>query len=127
MGATSFFENLKTWARRLKRDVIALHLAARDRRTPWHAKIVAFLVAAYALSPVDLIPDFVPILGYLDDIILVPLGIALAVRMIPADLLAKFRDQAQEIASKPKSIAGLMIVAFIWLACGLLLTFLWFR
>ena len=69
----------KQWARALKRDVVALWIAARDPRTPWYAKVAAGVVAAYALSPIDLIPDFVPVLGYLDDIVIVPLGIALAV------------------------------------------------
>ena len=77
----SAFEGLKSWARALKRDVVALWLAARDSRTPFGAKLVAGAVAAYALSPIDLIPDFIPLLGYLDDLLLVPVGIWLAVRM----------------------------------------------
>ena len=78
---------LKGWARTVKRDVIALFLAARDPRTPWYAKMAAGLVAAYALSPIDLIPDFIPIVGYLDDLVIVPLGIWIAVRLVPADLM----------------------------------------
>ena len=76
-------ERLRGWARDIKRDVHALYLSARDPRVPWYAKAVAVVVAAYALSPIDLIPDFIPVLGYLDDLILVPLGILLAVRLIP--------------------------------------------
>jgi uncharacterized membrane protein YkvA (DUF1232 family) len=87
-------ERLKAWARALKRDVVALWLAARDPRTPLAAKLLAGVVAAYALSPIDLIPDFIPVLGYLDDLLLVPAGIWLVVRLIPAELLAEFRAAA---------------------------------
>ena len=87
-------ERLKGWARALKRDVVALWLAARDPRTPLAAKLVAGAVAAYALSPIDLIPDFIPVLGYLDDLLLVPAGIWLAVRLIPEELLAELRAVA---------------------------------
>ncbi|SMC32115.1 YkvA family protein [Novosphingobium sp. B1] len=108
------FHELKAWARRIKRDVVALWLAARDPRVPLAAKIVAGLVAAYALSPVDLIPDFIPILGYLDDVILVPLGIALAVRLIPPQLMEDLRSRAAA-TDKPRSTAGLLAVVLIWL------------
>lgn len=111
---------LRTWAARLKRDVVALWLAARDPRTPFAAKAVAALVAAYALSPIDLIPDFVPVLGYLDDLILVPLGIALAVRLIPAALLAELRDAAARRAQRPVSRLGAGGIVALWLA-GLIL------
>ena len=84
-------EPLKRWARALKRDVIALWLAARDPRVPLAAKLVAGAVAAYALSPIDLIPDFIPVLGYLDDLLIVPAGIWLALRLIPAELMAELR------------------------------------
>ena len=86
---------VRAWARRLKRDVVALWIAARDPRTPLAAKLVAGAVAAYALSPIDLIPDFIPILGYLDDLIIVPAGIWLALRLIPASLMMEFRSQAE--------------------------------
>ncbi|CAD7035730.1 hypothetical protein REJC140_03445 [Pseudorhizobium endolithicum] len=86
---------LKEWARRLKRDAIALWIAARDPRTPFAAKVVAGCIAAYALSPIDLIPDFIPILGYFDELLLLPAGIALAIRMIPDDLMAEFRLLAE--------------------------------
>ena len=76
-------ERLRQWARAVKRDVLVLYLAARDPRVPWYAKVVAACVVAYALSPIDLIPDFIPVLGYLDDVIIVPLGIILAMRLIP--------------------------------------------
>lgn len=105
---------VKAWARRLKRDVTALWLAAGDPRTPWYAKAMAGAVAAYALSPIDLIPDFIPILGYVDDVILLPLGIALAVRMIPPPLMLEFREAANQMA-RPTSGAGLLLVVTMWL------------
>lgn len=121
---SSYLEKAKIWARSLKRDVTALWLAARDPRVAWHAKAVAGLVAAYALSPVDLIPDFVPVLGYLDDIIIVPLGIILAIRLVPPELMAEFRSEAAS-RERPVSRAGLVAILAIWLAC-LIFIGLWF-
>ncbi|PWK71536.1 DUF1232 domain-containing protein [Aminobacter sp. AP02] len=109
-------EAAKRWARLLKRDVVALYRAARSPLTPWYARLAAACVAAYALSPLDLIPDFVPILGYLDDLLIVPLGIWLVVRMIPTELMAGFRAEAAEIVTKPRSLAGLAFVVVVWLA-----------
>jgi uncharacterized membrane protein YkvA (DUF1232 family) len=107
---------LKDWARAIKRDVLALWIAARDPRTPLLAKAVAAAVAAYALSPIDLIPDFIPVLGYADDLLILPLGIALAVWLIPAPLLAEYRAQAARRSGRPTSrIAAALIVA-VWLA-----------
>lgn len=108
-------EQAKLWARSVKRDVVALWLAARDPRVPWYAKAVAGMVAAYALSPIDLIPDFIPVLGYLDDLLIVPLGILLAVRLIPPPLMAELRQRAAD-RSKPTSRAGLVAVILIWAA-----------
>ena len=85
----------QAWAKRIKQDVLALWIAASDPRTPWQAKVVAASVAAYALSPIDLIPDFIPILGHLDDLLIVPLGILLAVKMVPTELMGEFRDRAR--------------------------------
>jgi uncharacterized membrane protein YkvA (DUF1232 family) len=99
---------IKSWARDLKRDVVALWIAARSPRTPMAAKLVAGAVAAYALSPIDLIPDFIPVLGYLDDLLIVPLGIALAVRLIPAALMVEFRAEAVALAkpiNRPMAMA----------------------
>jgi uncharacterized membrane protein YkvA (DUF1232 family) len=110
---------LRNWARIAKRDVIALWLAARDPRVPWHAKLVAGAVAAYALSPIDLIPDVVPVIGYLDDLLIVPLGILFAVSLVPRDLMAEFRKEAAHRAVRPSSRAGLAIVAAIWLAAAI--------
>jgi len=109
---------LRRWARSIKRDVHALYLCARDPRVPWYAKAVALAVAAYALSPIDLIPDFVPVLGYLDDLILVPLGILLAVRLIPPAVLAEHRAAAEDAPLQPSRGAAVVIVA-IWIGLAL--------
>ena len=97
------------------RDVGALWLAARDSRVPWYAKLMAGAVAAYALSPIDLIPDFVPVLGYVDDLIIVPLGIWATVKLIPGEVMDELREAASRRAI-PKSKAGLAIVLALWLA-----------
>jgi uncharacterized membrane protein YkvA (DUF1232 family) len=115
---------LKRWARALKRDVVALWIAGRDPRVPWHAKAVAAAVAAYALSPIDLIPDFIPVLGYLDDLIIVPLGIALAVRLIPPELMPAFRAEAARRESLPTSRAAAAAIVAPWIAAAALLTWL---
>ena len=108
------WERIKLWAKSLKRDVIALWIAARSSRTPVVAKVVAAAVAAYALNPIDLIPDFIPVLGYLDDIVIVPLGIALAVRLVPAALMAGFRTSA---ASMPRPVNKQMaiVIVLVWI------------
>ncbi len=90
------FTKLKQWADHLKSETVTLYFAARDPRTPLHARLVVAAIVAYALSPIDLIPDFVPVLGYVDDLILIPIGIALAVRLIPEPILAECRERAQE-------------------------------
>ena len=110
----------------MKRDVMALWLAARDPRVSWSAKLVAAAIAAYALSPIDLIPDFIPILGYLDDLIIVPLGIALAVRLIPADLLSELRRRAAN-AARPRSRSGAALVVAVWLALSSTVAAIWYR
>lgn len=119
------FEQTKFWARNLKRDVVALWIAARDPRTPLSAKFVAGAVAAYALSPIDLIPDFIPVLGYLDDLLLVPVGVLIAVRLIPEALMTEFRRQALEREGKPTSIAAAGAIIAIWLAAIAALAY-WF-
>jgi uncharacterized membrane protein YkvA (DUF1232 family) len=107
-------EPMKRWALGLKRDVVALWIGARDSRTPWYAKAVAAAVAAYALSPIDLIPDFIPILGYLDDLLIVPAGIALAVRLIPHDLLLEFREEAARRGTRRKSRLAAALIFVVW-------------
>lgn len=116
-----FLAKAKGWAKTLKRDVVALWLAARDRRVPLHAKLVAGAVAAYALSPIDLIPDFVPVLGYLDDLLIVPLGIMLAIRLVPEPLMTEFRAEAARRAERPTSRTGLAAILAIWLLCLILI------
>lgn len=106
---------LRHWARRVKRDVLALWLGLRDRRVPQAAKLVAGVVVAYALSPVDLIPDFIPVLGLLDDALLLPLGILLAVRLIPLPVMADLRQRATGLA-RPRSLWGAAAVVVVWLA-----------
>ena len=116
----------KDRARALRRDVHAIYLAARDPRTPWLAKALAVCVAAYALSPIDLIPDVIPALGLLDDIILVPLGILLVVKLIPPDVMADARARATEAAEKPVSwMAAVVIVAMWAVSMGLVAWWVW--
>jgi uncharacterized membrane protein YkvA (DUF1232 family) len=110
----------KQWARLIKRDVIALWIAARDPRVPWYAKALAAAVAAYALSPIDLIPDFVPVLGYLDDLLIVPLGIMLVVWLIPDGLMTELRERAATVQARPRSIAAAAIIVLIWIAAAAL-------
>jgi len=117
----STWGRLRAWAVAVRRDAVALWLAARDPRTPWAAKVVAALVAAYALSPIDLIPDFIPVLGYLDDLIIVPLGILLAVKLMPDGLMAEFRAEAERRTARPVSRAGAVCIVVAWLAAALLL------
>jgi uncharacterized membrane protein YkvA (DUF1232 family) len=107
---------LREWARLLKRDVIAIYLAAGDPRVPWHAKVLAAAIAAYALSPIDLIPDFIPVLGLLDELILLPLGIALVVRMIPPPVMAELRVAADAATARPQSHIGAIVIIAIWTA-----------
>jgi uncharacterized membrane protein YkvA (DUF1232 family) len=107
---------LQEWASAIKRDVVALYIAGRDPRVPWSAKLAAMAVAAYALSPIDLIPDFIPVLGYLDDLVIVPLGILLVVKLIPPPLMAEFREQALRHSQRPTSKAGALAIIVIWIA-----------
>lgn len=115
---------MRQWAKTIKRDVIALYLAARDPRTPWFARASALLVAGYALSPIDLIPDFIPILGYLDEIVLLPIAIALIVRMIPPDLFCEYRIAATNIAERPISRVAAATIVLIWLSAAALVLWL---
>ena len=108
--------NLRTWARALKRDAHAVWLCARDPRTPFLAKAVGLMVAAYAFSPIDLIPDFVPVLGYLDDLILVPAGLWLALKLIPPQVLAEHRVAAEAAADRPVSRLAAVAVIVLWAA-----------
>lgn len=115
MGAV--IERWKQRAKQLKRETYALYLACKDPRTPWYARLLAACVVGYAFSPIDLIPDFIPVLGYLDDLILVPLGIAVVLKMIPPPVLAECRDRAQAAMDqgKPTNWAAAVVVIAVWL------------
>jgi uncharacterized membrane protein YkvA (DUF1232 family) len=121
---------LKRWQRQakaLKQQTYALYLAYRDPRVPWYAKILLAAIVAYAFSPIDLIPDFIPVLGYLDDLVLVPLGIALAVKLIPAQVMAESREQAQAALRQDRPtnwVAAAVIVALWLLMAGLAIALL---
>lgn len=122
------WEAAKAWARPIKRDVVAIWLAARDPRVPWYAKAIAAAVAAYALSPIDLIPDFIPVLGYLDDLVIVPLGILLVVRLIPGELMAEFREEAMKRIARPTSPAAAAAIVTLWVTIAILILWrLWPR
>ena len=108
--------SLRARARALKQDVVALWYAVRDPRTPVAARLVAGFVVAYALSPIDLIPDFIPVLGYLDDVILVPLGIALALWLIPAPVMVDARKRAAADAVRQKSLIAAAVFVAIWIS-----------
>ena len=111
------FERLKQKSRHLKIEIYALYLAYRDPRVPWYAKAFVALVVGYAFSPIDLIPDFIPVLGYLDDLFLIPLGVAVAVKMIPKTVLEECREKAQKIMQQGRPVnrmAAVVIIA-IWL------------
>jgi uncharacterized membrane protein YkvA (DUF1232 family) len=115
-------EKWRQWASIIKRDAHALYLAARDPRVPWYAKALAIAVAAYALSPIDLVPDFVPVLGYVDDLIIVPAGIALVIRLIPPEIMAQHRAMAIAVQDRPVSRAAGLTIVTIWIvAIGLTL------
>ena len=114
-------ERVKNWAHLIKRDVHALYLASRDPRVPWYAKALAAVVAGYALSPIDLIPDFIPVLGYLDDVILVPAGIWLVIRLIPPDIMAEHRAVAAAARRRPVNrVAGALVIT-AWIAAASLI------
>ena len=106
---------LREWARQLKRDVMATWIAARDPRVAWYVKLLAGAVAAYAVSPIDLIPDFIPVLGYLDDLVIVPAGIWLVSRLIPAALMQEFREQAMRKAYRPTSSKAAAVIILLWI------------
>jgi uncharacterized membrane protein YkvA (DUF1232 family) len=106
---------LAAWARLIKRDVHAVYLASRDPRTPWYAKAVAIGVVAYALSPIDLIPDFIPVLGQLDELIILPLGIWLVVRLIPVEIMNEHRAAAVLAEQIPRNMAGAVTIVLIWI------------
>lgn len=125
----SWLARWRGWARALKREVYALYLAVRDPRCPWYARLFAGCVVAYAFSPIDVIPDFIPVLGYLDDLILVPLGVAVAIRLIPPRVLAESRAEAARVmaAGKPVNRAAAVVIVTIWLALAVLVVVVLWR
>src|SRR5512135_1644616 len=111
--------DLKSWkakSRQLKTEIVALYLASKHPRTPWYAKVLAVLIIGYALSPIDLIPDFIPVVGYLDDLIIIPAGIALLIKIIPEDVLQECRSKAQSDSLRRKHWVAGAIIILIWLA-----------
>lgn len=112
------FQSLKLWARRLKADVLTVYVAARDPRCPWGIQVLALGVAAYALSPIDLIPDFIPVLGYLDDLLLVPLGLWLVLRWLPPEVLADARERAALLLAKPRNYVAAAVFILLWWVLG---------
>lgn len=118
----SISSSLRAWAKRIKRDGVTLWFAGKNPRTPWYAKALGVFVVAYALSPIDLIPDFIPVLGYVDDVLLLPGLIWLAIKLLPAEVLAECRGQADEWMTskggKPTSKVGAVLIVLVWLvAC----------
>lgn len=117
-----WLRTLRERARRIKRETYVLYLACRDRRTPWYAKALAGVVVAYALSPIDLIPDFVPLLGYLDDVILLPLGIVAVMKLVPEVVLVDCRARAEAAPARPTNRTAAAVIVAIWVVvAGVLL------
>jgi uncharacterized membrane protein YkvA (DUF1232 family) len=118
---------LRDWARALKRDTYAVYLAARDPRVPWPVKVLALAVAAYAFSPIDLIPDFIPVLGYLDDLILLPLGIWAVIRLVPPEVMAEHRATAAAALGRPTSWPAAILIAVVWVILAIAAAWLVYR
>ena len=121
------FDRLKQWASALKRDVVALYLAARDPRVHWLPKTLAVAIAAYALSPVDLLPDFIPVIGYLDELILLPLAIAGVVRLIDSVIMAEHRATANQIVERPTSTMAAVTIIMIWIVLAVAVGYLGYQ
>ena len=123
MEKRNLFSTLKTWARTIKRDAHVLYLAARDPRVPWYAKALALFVAGYALSPIDLIPDFIPVIGLLDDAIIVPLGILIVIKLIPSEIVEEHRATVAAGSERPVSRIAAAAIGIVWL--GLIIVAAW--
>jgi uncharacterized membrane protein YkvA (DUF1232 family) len=119
--SNGLISRVKNWARALRRDAHAILLASRDPRVPWAVKVLALAVAGYALSPIDLIPDFIPVLGYLDDLIIVPLGIWLVVALIPEEVMREYRAVASAAAQRPVSKTAAAVIVALWISGAALL------
>jgi uncharacterized membrane protein YkvA (DUF1232 family) len=124
-----FIESWKQHASQLKTEVYALYLAYKDKRTPWYARVFAAVVVGYAFSPIDLIPDFIPVFGYLDDLVLVPLGIFLALKMIPSQVIDDCRLEAKEVMAqgKPVNKVAALVIVVIWIGMAALAVLLVYR
>jgi uncharacterized membrane protein YkvA (DUF1232 family) len=122
----STFRGIKVWARMLKREVHAIYLAAQSPRVPWYTKYLALAVAGYALSPIDLIPDFIPVLGYVDDLIIVPLGIWLVLSLIPEDVMTACRARADEAVAGPHGRIAAIVIIAIWIVGAAMLGWIGF-
>jgi uncharacterized membrane protein YkvA (DUF1232 family) len=124
-------DHLRTWAKRIKRDGVTLWFAGKHPSTPWHAKALGIFVVAYALSPIDLIPDFIPVFGYVDDVLLLPALIWLAIRLLPSSVLVECRDQADEWmriqGAKPTSSFGAVFIVLLWVIAAALAVSWWMR
>ena len=125
----SFIDSWKARAQQLKTEVYALYLAYKDPRTPWYARIFAAGMVAYAFSPIDLIPDFIPVLGYMDDLVLIPLGVFLAIRMIPVEVMSESRRQARQLMAqgKPVNKVAATIIVLIWIGLAALVGVMVYR
>lgn len=125
----AFATQLRKWAARIKRDGVTLWFASKHPTTPWYAKALGMFVVGYALSPIDLIPDFIPVLGYVDDVLLLPALIWLAVRMLPESTLGECRGQAdvwmQEAGKKPTSRVGAVLIVTLWIAASVAAWYWW--
>jgi uncharacterized membrane protein YkvA (DUF1232 family) len=122
LSVSGIFAQLRQWARTLKQQVLMLYCALHDPDLPWLPRLIAMLVVAYACSPIDLIPDFIPLLGYLDDVILLPMGIWLVLHLTPADIQQRARVQAAELQQKPVNRRAALVIVLIWLVAAMLLT-----
>lgn len=120
-------DRIKGWARTIKRDALAVYLAARDPRVPWYAKALALAVAAYAFSPIDLIPDFVPVLGFLDDAVILPLGILAVVKLVPPAIMAEHRASAATMIERPVSRGAAAVIVATWAAAMVATAWLAYR
>jgi len=126
LAKLDIMQRLRQRAKELKAEVFALYFAYKDPRVAWYAKLFIIIVVGYAFSPIDLIPDFIPILGYLDDLVLIPLGVALAIKMIPAPVLEEAREKAKSLQTKPKNWLAAIIIIVLWiLVVGWILSLIW--
>ncbi len=112
---TSLIDQFKYRVQKLKREVYTIYFAYKDPRVPWYAKVFIACIVAYAFSPIDLIPDFIPILGYIDDLLLIPIGITIAIKMIPKIVFEEAQERARDTIEKPVSWIGAIIIVFMWL------------